>query len=41
MANEMLEVKLAECRYAYEEELEFIVGQVEEMQDDVKRQYEI
>jgi len=31
----MLEKKLAECRYAYEEELEFISAQFEEMQGEV------
>ena len=31
----MLEKKLAECRYAYEEELEFISAQFEEMQAEV------
>ena len=35
MANEMLEKKLMECRYAYEEELEFITKQFEEMQEEV------
>jgi len=31
----MLEKKLAECRYAYEEELEYITAQFEQMQLEV------
>lgn len=30
-ANELLKTKLSECRFAYEEELEFISKQFEEM----------
>ena len=31
MAQDMLDKKLTECRFAYEEELEFIAKQFEEM----------
>lgn len=34
-ANELLKTKLSECRFAYEEELEFISKQFEEMQAEV------
>ena len=36
MANDMLTKKLGECRVAYEEELEFIAKQFEEMQAEVQ-----
>lgn len=36
----MLEKKLSECRYAYEEELEFIASQYEEMQEIVQKEGE-
>lgn len=35
-ANELLEKKLAECKYAYEEELESISLQFENLQEDVR-----
>ena len=35
-ANELLEKKLAECKYAYEEELENISLQFEQLQEDVR-----
>lgn len=34
-ANELLKTKLSECRFAYEEELEHISKQFEEMQSEV------
>ena len=34
-ASELLQTKLSECRFVYEEELEFISKQFEEMQSEV------
>lgn len=35
MANDLLTIKLAEARYAYEEELEFISKQYEELKEEL------
>ena len=37
VANEMLEKKLMEARFAYEEELEHIAKQFEDMQEEVRK----
>lgn len=34
-ANELIMTKLSECRFAYEEEFEYICKQFEEMQSEV------